>query len=203
MPREGDVLGQAGISIPDVYDVVGSQAKIERLSSEEPQYVHELGAAIFSERFSSTIRRVQSAALAQNTDFDLFITDMPAQATRIFGAGIFANSNRITHAMAAVRDPDSQREMPFYVWDVNESTVTMRIQDDGGAVSALTYLQPSFIQMPSMLAGRDQPQRVPDIAFRGRTTAFGAGTVNVTLVLHIGLAQIGGVSSYGLPLPGW
>ena len=46
---------------------------------------------------------------------------------------------------------------------------------------------------------------INDIAFRGVTSAFGAGTVVLTALIHIAFTHLGGnvPSNFGLPVPGW
>lgn len=207
MPREGDVLGQAGISIPDVYDVVGSQAPIDRLSSSEPQYVHELGHTLFSERLNMTIRRISSGAIAQNTDFNIVLSDFPSVPFRIHKVVVISNVvARLNRCSVLLRDELANREMPLFAWDVtDDAEFTVRMEDDGGGVANQTFYRP--LAPPdggtTLALGDDARQFVGDIALRGSTSGFGAGTIIVVALLQISFANLGGVSSYGLPIPGW
>lgn len=204
------ILAKAGDSLADVYDVVGSIAGIETLESEEVQLVHELGATIFSERFSQTIRRGETGDINQSTAFNVVINDMPATPARIHGISVIADTDRISFCQVSLVDPISGREFPIWVWDTAlDDSVNIQWVDDGGAAANDFYLRPTTVQgsIPSMVTGisnRQGAQRVRDVHLRGQSTAFGAGTVNAVLQVFIGLASVGGgVNSRGLPLPSW
>jgi len=200
------ILSQTGISLADTYDVEGSIAGIEQLESREVSLVHEMGGTIFSERLSGAIRRVTTGAILQNAAWDLILTDLPAVPTRVLGVVVFSDDDaRISRAMVAIRDPLAEREIPIFVWDANEATVTVRMQDNGAAVTTENVLANALgvATLPSMLIGSEQPQPVDQVAFRGLTTGFGAGTVVTTALIYIGFSQVGGISSHGLPVPAW
>lgn len=204
MPK---VLGQAGTSLADVYDVEGSIAGVDTLLSKDVALVHEMGATIFSERVSSTVRRRVTAALAQDTDFDHLLTDLPSGATRlgpILMLGSFSAA-RLSFASVAVRDQLSGREVPVWSWDSTvDEEVSIRVSDDGAAAATFIMYRPiRQVFTPGMLIGEGQPQRVSDIAFRGRTLGFGAGTQLITLAFQVLFSQVGGLDSKGLPLPSW
>jgi len=204
MPK---VLSQAGISLADTYDVEGSIAGIETLESRDVSLVHEMGATILSERLSGTIRRVSTAALAQNTAFDSFFTDLPAGISRILGITVFSDvAARVGQLSVMARDPTSGREQPLWVWQsTNDLEFNVRMSDNGAAAANHSFYRPihPIRALPSLIIGGGQPQRVSDVAFRGLTNAFGAGTVTVVLIMYIALMQVGGISSRGLPVPGW
>jgi len=201
-----NVQSQAGVSLADVYDIKGSQAPIERLLTTEVPVVHEMGATIQSERFSTFIRRSSTGDLGQSTAWDIEIVDLPAGVTRILGLSVIADVRTRTNiASVLIRDPiaGGGRELPIWVWDnVLDAFKDVRIEQEGtvGDELALVSTEP-LIQ--TLLVGPDQPQSVGEIAFRGITSAFGAGTVEHVLLLHIALAAIGGISSRGLPVPSW
>jgi len=201
------ILSQSGNSLADMYDVAGSIAGIEQLESRELPIMHEMGGTLFSERFSSTIRRATTGALLQSVTWDLLITDLPPAISRILGVAVFANvAARTTHAQVSVRDPVAGRELPIWAWNTAiDAESNIRMQDNGAAVTTFAFLRTvdQLENSPNMLTGSDQPQGVPDIAFRGITAAFGAGTVIVTAIVHVAFAQVGGISSRGLPVPGW
>lgn len=202
-----NVQSQAGVSLSDVYDVKGGQAPIERILTQEVPVVHEMGATIQSERFSSTIRRRVSGDIVQSTAFDEIIDDLPGGVSRILGVSVFADvAARSDRVAVLLRDPIAGREIPIWIWNATTGIFqNVRFIDAGGAVGSLPFLYPvePNPSIPSILVSSDQPQRVPDIAFRGQTTAFGAGTVEHTLLIHIAFAAIGGISSRGLPVPSW
>lgn len=203
------ILSQAGTSLADMYNVEGSIAGIDQLNSEEVQLVHEMGHTIFSERLSMTVRRRTTGAIAQNIAFDQLLTDLPTTPTRILGVAVISNNvTRLNNVSLAAQDPIALREVPFWVWDsaiAAPISLSIRIQDDGGGAANLAWLRGTELGglLPSMLTGVGQPQRVPDIAFRGLTNGFGAGTVTTTALILIGFSQVGGLNSRGLPIPSW
>lgn len=196
------VQSRAGVTIADVYDVKGSQAPIERLDVEEIKGVHELGATILSERFSQAIRRIAVEDIAQSTNFTGQISDLPAGLSRILGIQVFTDdATRLAHA--AVNLGDAVREFPLFVW-AGAGADVIRILENG-SVANLSFLRPDpeYTATPSIMAGADQPQSMPNLTLRGTTTAFGAGTVDVTMLAILAFAAIGGISSRGLPVPSW
>ena len=203
MPK---VLAQAGTSLADVYDVEGSVAGVEQLLSQEVNLVHEMGGTIFSERFSTFIRRTQTAATLQSVDIDEVITGLPNPYWRVLGVVVLVDvTGRLTRMCVNIRDPvvGTGREIPVWIWDAANSNA-VRIDEEGTVLvrEALTPV-PGTTLVPSMGVGDLQPQGTTELSLRGRTSAFGAGTVTITALIQIGFAQVGGISSKGLPLPGW
>lgn len=200
------VLSQAGISLSDVYDVEGSIVGIEELEAREVALVHEMGGTIFSERLSGAIRRISSGVLADSDTFDITISDLPAVPTRILNVA-FASSvgGRIADAALYVSGSRTGgREIPLKLWDASEAIVTCRFSEDGDAAADFNFLVSTFSdKYPSMLIGVDQPQAIDQMTFRGTATAFGAGAVTVFAYIYVAFGQIGGISSKGLPVPGW
>ena len=200
------ILSKSGDSLADLYDVKGSIAGIDQLHTNELPIVHEMGQTVFSERLSADIRRATSGAIAQSTAWDVVITNLPNVPTRVLGAIIFADDGaNVLRATLSIRDPLDEREIPILVWDTSEEIVSARLQDDGAAIGSVDLLVSPLnpFNLPTMLIGSDQPQPVNEIAFRGNSSAFGAGTVTVTALIYNAFAQIGGISSRGLPIPGW
>jgi len=200
------ILGKSGDSLADVYDVQGSIAGVEELDSESVKVVHEMGATIFSERFSTTLRRTTSTAIAQNIAFKVDVTDLPSTPSRILGISVIATLDRIEKCSMAVADPLSSREMPFFVWDTNvDASIPVRWDDNGGGTVSEFFLRPlgGYLGIPLMLGGSGQPQTVPDLIFRGLSTGFGAGEVAVVATMMIAFSAVGGLDSRGLPIPGW
>lgn len=205
MPK---ILSQSGMSLADQYDIEGSVAGVDELVSEEVHLVHEMGAVMFSERFGAEMRRSHADAMLQSVTFDIVTTDFARTTIRILGVVVLTdNPARLQNCMVAIRDgtSGSEREMPIFAWDTNEASLDIRVQEDGAAVGSLSFLQNALDigVLPSMLVGASQPRFVDQIAFRGQTTAFGAGTVDATMLLYIAFAEMGGLSSVGLPVPGW
>lgn len=201
------VQSRAGITISDVYDVKGSQAPVETIDVKDIKGVHEFGQTIQSERFSSTVRRRSTGALLQNATFDEVLTDLPAGVSRILGMSVLTDvPARTSICTVSVRDPIAGREVPIFIWELSsvDSFKDLRIDDNGAGAANMFSLAPSVTPVVlSMITGEGQPQRVSDIAFRGVTTGFGAGTVTHILVIHLAFAAIGGISSRGLPIPSW
>lgn len=197
------VQAQAGVTLADTYDTKGNQTPIELLEVASIAGVHEMGATIQSERFSTTIRRAEAPDTVQSADFKKIVDDLPSGVTRILGVTVVSEDpSELFHVVVSVRDPISFREHPIWAWETGDETTTVRI-DDGGGIVSIELLLPTYNLVPQFLTGRDQPQNVPDIAFRGTTTAFGAGTTAPLLLMYIALAAIGGISSRGLPIPSW
>lgn len=208
MAHSNKILSQAGISLADVYDIEGSVAGLEELDVSEVKGVHELGGTIFSERLQGAIDRRTTGAIAQNTDWDIILTALGNIPTRILGVLVFTDdSARIGHATVSVRNPTEGRELPIFVWDSAEGVITIRMEDDGAGVANHVALANggslNITKLPSMLIGTELPVTVDEMAFRGRTSAFGAGTVTITALIYRAFTQIGGISSYGLPVPSW
>lgn len=204
MPK---ILSQSGISLSDVYDVEGSIAGIDELVSKDVSLIHEMGAAIHSERLVAQIHRVTTGALAQNATWDLVTATFQPVPARIVGCIAICNSPaRIDHCTISVRDPNSERDIPIFAFDDQAAVdaVKIRVQENTGAVIATNALIPSLLTIPSMIFGRPKTTgAVNEIAFRGLTTAFGAGTVATIMLLFFANAEQQGVSSHGLPLPSW
>lgn len=189
-----------------MYDVEGSIAGIDSLETRELPIVHEMGSTIFSERYSASIRRQTSGAIAQSTTWDVFLIDLPAIPYRIQNVTFVSNvAGRISNASLMARNTVNDRETPLKIWDSNEENVTARFREDGGAAANINFLVSSIKLewFPLTVPGSGQPVSFDELAFRGETTAFGAGTVFCTALVYITFAQIGGISSRGLPLPGW
>ena len=193
------------MSLGDAYDIEGSVIGIEQLETREVHLVHEMGATMFSERFSGLIRKVESGDIAQSTAWGVVVDDLPDHPFRVLGIEVFVDTGgRVNLATLSAREPTVPRETPMWNFDnASDSEVEVMFSDDGGPGAATPFLEPGFSRIPSLLAGAGQPQRVNDIVFRGLTTAFGAGTVEAIALIHIGFVAVGGVSSRGLPLPSW
>jgi len=205
------ILSQSGNSLADTYDVQGSVAGIEQLETRELPIVHEMGATVFSERYSTFIRSANTGAIAQSTAFNVVLNDLPGGAFRVFAIQVFIDTTaRIDIASVAARDRGNDREIPIWIWDSTpDGEVRVRFVNDGAGAANVQFLQPSpaNIIIPHMMAGAGQPQFVGDLAFRGTSNAFGAGTVTATVLIHLGFSAIGGVpgntTSRGLPIPSW
>jgi len=204
------ILSQSGMSLADVYNVQGSIVGIDQLEPGEIQLVHEMGATIFSERFGTAIRRSATAALLQSTAFDLTLVDFSNTVARLLGVTVFAAgpASRVANATVSVRSVGDEREIPIFNFDaaVDDET-TVRMQDNGGAVSDFILMRPvaSLGNMPTFLHGAEQKflPGVGEVVFRGTTTAFGAGTVVIRVLLYLAVLTGGSPSNRGLPIPSW
>ena len=129
------ILGQAGTSLADVYDIEGSIAGVDQLLSEEVTLEHEMGGVIFSERLIGSIERLTTGALVQNTSWDLTLVTPPG-IFRVLGVYVQADVGaRSTRAQVSIRDPTSARELPLFIWDsANDLEQSIRIVENGGAV---------------------------------------------------------------------
>jgi len=198
------VLGQAGTSLADVYDVEGSIAGVEQLISAEVGLVHEMGHTLFSERASGAIRRLTSGDILQTITWDITIADLPAGLWRVLGVVVLMDTDRINYAQVSLRSTSDGREMPLFVWDTaNDASNIIRIVEDGTLATWRALVGP-ILQVPNLGIGTGQRQQVgEEIVFRGQSTTFGAGTVEAVALVYLGLTHLAGVSSFGLPIPSW
>jgi len=189
-----------------MYDVEGSVAGIDQLRTEELPIVHEMGQTLFSERLSGAFNRQTSTALAQDQTWDIEF-QVGNVIARILGLCVYtaANSGRIDHATVCVRESVANREIPIFVWDsATGGVVAARIRDNGAAAAQVIMLENmlDIATLPSMLF-TGQPVTVDQLAFRGLTTGFGAGTVTCNMTFYRAFSQREGLSSRGLPIPSW
>jgi len=198
------ILSQAGRSLADMYQAVGSVAGIDQLETRELPIVHEMGATIFSERFRTTIRRLASAQLIQNATFDLELNTLPSAITRLVGVQIISDdATRISNAQFSLFDPVADQDFPVWVYSGNTRPVRIR---DGAATVAVDLLlgEVGTLVFPAWTGGEDQGSSpVEDIRLRGLTTGFGAGNVTITAIMFIAFTFTGGVSSFGAHVPSW
>jgi len=196
------ILSQAGISLADAYNVVGSVAGIEELVSREVQLTHDMAATLFSERMSSNIVATSTGAISQTTSFDAEITGLPATPFRVHGI-MLLNGNTDTIARIAnicvVMVSEGGRDLIVWAWDGTVANFRVEGQTDEHLGETLNFGS----RLPTLGMGGDQPVTVPQMFMRGTTTTFGAGTVNIASRVHISFSQLEGVSSFGLPIPSW
>jgi len=204
MPK---ILSQAGTSLADVYDVEGSIAGVETLLSEDVTLVHELGQTIFSERYSGTILRAVSGDLGQNDSFSAPIVGLPTVPNRIHGIMVLVDTvSRLDDVVVVVKDTTANNDFPIWVWD--ETNVDTIRFIENSTLADQNVLRPlvNYTLVPNMLTGNvadGTGQSVRDIICRGNANGFGAGTVEVTVVVYVSFAASKGLSSKGLPIPSW
>jgi len=201
------VLGQAGTSLADVYDVEGSIAGVDQLNSEEVSLTHEMGATIFSERLQGFIFRLTSGATLQNLTFNIVLPiNLPIY--RVLGVYVQIDTGaRLTRVQVALRQTQGGREIPMFIWTTtNDIEQTILIVENGAAVGvdvALVQVSPGGT-LPILGMGSDQPALVGDeIVMRGTTSGFGAGTVTCTALVYIANPQGVIQRAVGLPIPSW
>jgi len=199
------IQSQGGRSLADMYDVQGSIAGIEELEPREVQLVHEMGSVLFSERFRTTIRTLTTGAIAQNTDFEIEMLNPPSAITRVLGIKVIADVGaRVLRAQVSANDPRFSQDFPLWVFSQNVLANAIAIENAGAAgIVDLLLGEASESGVPSFVGGTDQPDQVRDMAMRGRTTAFGAGTVTLTAIIFLAFTFTGGVSAFGAKVPSW
>lgn len=199
------ILSQSGNSLADIYDVEGSIAGIDHLETHELPIVHEVGATVFSERFRTSIRRLNTGNLLQNVDFNVVIEDLPETPTRLLGLTVIADTGaRVLRAALLVRDAVSNREVPVWVYD--GSTIIPTRMTDAGSLATVDLLVGSgpASMLPIFIGGNATPQSVDSVSLRGTTTGFGAGNVDITCYfLQAFPTDLTRLGSRGLPIPSW
>jgi len=204
------ILSQAGTSLADVYNVEGSVGAIDQLRTEEVQLVHEMGGQIHSERLTHFNVVLSPGAVNQSTGFSATATGFPDSINRLLGvlASVpIAEATRLDVLMLAiVQGPDN--EMPIWWWDsANDVEFEIRFALEGAVSAAHSGLQPLHGFQQTLLSRTGDTQDMASLIIRGVTTAFGAGTVTPSVVVHALRPDRGapgpGTSSYGLPLPSW
>lgn len=209
MPK---VLSQSGMSLADLWDVEGSIAGVEELTSREVGLTHEMGATLFSERIFGSINRLTSGALLQNISFDVTLFPNISGVHRISQVLLFADvAGRTDRAQISINLPVSLRDMPLAVWDVNDGgSLSANIRfADGGAAGNQVALIPSLVQTPALVFGPEQPNADAvgpgEFVLRGLTSGFGAGTVTISAFIYSSRTDIdlAGATSFGLPVPSW
>jgi len=205
------ILSRSGTSVGDIFDSVGSKVGVTELDVESLKGVVEFGGLVFAERIGGQIRRGTTGDIAASAGIVVEV-GMPVTPTRLLGL-VVATDNAARVASCAVMPQGEQggtfaqtQEMPIWVWDETNST-QVRMIDDNGAAGLLDILHPvdALLQVPSMMFGDSSPRQTTAVmAMRGAATAFGAGTVEIILLMYLAHAVAqSGLSSYGLPIPGW
>lgn len=198
------ILSQAGNSLADIYDVEGSIAGIEHLETHDLPIVHEMGSTVFSERFTTTITRIPTAALLQNVDIDVVSTNFPQVPSRVLSVSVLTDQpTRILRLAVLSRDPVALEEIPLWVFDTTPLSESIRIADGGAPANSNVLIGRPGFEQKSFTGGFGQPDFVGEVALRGRTTGFGAGNVTIVALVHFGFGEIVGISSRGLPIPSW
>ncbi len=206
------ILSQAGSSLADTWQVEGSVAGVENLESKDVSLFEEMGGRVHSERIQSFFIELDSGAVAQSTAFNITAGGIPDSINRVLGIwGIATNSARVDNwtLYQAAQDAAGQGEIPMYHWDnADDSTGGIRWSDHGNAAASFVLLKSLSIWGPSLLTRTGVENDLPDLILRGITSAFGAGTVQLRVLVHLcrpdpGNPAPGQPSSHGLPIPSW
>lgn len=205
------VLGDGGRSLADAYDVEGSIVGVDELDVRTIRGFHEMGSTMFSERLRATVRLISSGAIAASTNWDIILQGVEVTpSTRIAAVAVIVGTTaRVSHCNVSLHNVGNGRDLPLFLWDtVVDGEVFWRAQIDGGAVANNLLLLPTvnIPAIPSMMVrARGVQSGITEIAFRGRTTAFGAGTVTSTALFSTYHLEDRGTvpSNEGLPIPSW
>jgi len=214
MSHSEKVLGQAGVSLADQYDVEGSIAGVDVLDAREVKTVHDLGGTIFSERLGAFIIEISSGAVAQSTGWAIDTVILPDAIHRLTAIQVISETAAdVSNASLAVQEVGGVnvgREIPIWIWNViDDLEVGFRWSNDGAAVGNVVALRPSQPQqIPTILPREGSGKQMPHLIFRGATGAFGAGTTTTFMLLHLMRALpsspvAGDPKSHGVPIPSW
>lgn len=211
MAHSRKILSQAGTSLADVYDVEGSVVGLEELDVANIQGVHELGHQIHAERLLVFGLIANTGALAQSTAWDVSLSAFPDSINRLLSiSAVSSFAGRVNDCSVHIGDPLTGVDHGIWLWDsVNDVEGTVR--RGSPAVAAAVSLRPlSHVAggLPTLLARTGTSGRMPNLIFRGSTSAFGAGTVTVQALMQVirpdrGAPGAGEPSSHGLPIPSW
>ena len=206
MPNK--IEAQSGISLADIYDVPGSQAGPETLFPEEVHLVHELGATIFSERLATFLLLADSTAVAQSTVWDIVLAGIPDSINRLASIAVIADvAGRVDHCQVSIGEPCTGADQIIWAWD-NAVDSQLNVRAFGGNIILLRPVVELAGGAPNLLTRTGTCRLMPNLIFRGISTAFGAGTVQAQAMIQViranpGAPGPGEPSSHGLPLPSW
>jgi len=203
------VAGESGHSVGQTYQLPGGVIEIEDVSTTTVNLTHDLASTIFTERFRTQVFEIKSGDVAQSTSWGTIYTGLPATTTRILGVIVHAAAaTRTTRATVSIYDADSGLDVPFFYWDSTKDVEVGVIMSDSAGNAVQRVLQPvhsyTGMGLPSFGGGKLQPQGTArNLSFRGTTSGFGAGTVEVTACLMVASSGVANVVSQGLPIPSW
>jgi len=200
------ILSRSGDSLADIYDVEGSVAGIEQLETRDLPIVHEMGATIVSERFTTRVFRIPTGAIAQDITFRVELSTLPATPTRLLGIQVITNTvARLTRVTVLGTDPTVEQDIPIWVWNATASEVVALV--DAGALASFDVLEqhPTMAIAPTFVGGNGQQDNmVSNVTLAGLTSGFGAGTVTITALLYLAFPRGDiNISGRGLPIPSW
>lgn len=207
MPK---ILSQSGTSLADTYDVEGSIAGVDNLESRDVHLFDEMGGRVFSERLQSFFIRMTTGLILQDTNFDIIAGGVPDSPNRVLAISVLvAGGDRIDRASVSLNDTEGETDMVLFAWNTSSDVgIITRWEELGNLASDLLLVPTAPPNLPALMTRTGPGKSMPDLALRGRSTGFGAGTTECVAIIHIcranpGNPAPGAPSSHGLPLPGW
>lgn len=205
------IQGRSGDSLAGIYDVVGGSFDVGRLAETEVQLVHEMGETIASERLRTDLRIVEALGVAQSTNFNVAIDDLPRGPFRLQSGVVFIDvGGRVSGVCLSMELGDGSRSIPLYSWSSATGVEVPQQFTIGGALVARSLLLPLYNAFPVLGLGTFQGTPVQQnriLRLAGATAAFGAGTVDIrAMVISTHMDIPGGQQqpiSWGLPVPSW
>ena len=206
----GKILSQSGIALADQYQIEGSIVGVESLQTDDVSLVHEMGAAMMSERMKQIQVLMEPTAPTQNTNFSLSSGGVADCPNRVLHAAVYipaANAGDITSCVLSIEDGRTGIQSVFFEFnDAQDDEGAIRWDDGTGSADMLTLR--GRHTLPSLMIRPNIGTAMPVIRFQGSTSGFGAGTVAIQALIHLVrpaqlVPQPGQASSHGLPLPSW
>jgi len=211
------ILSQAGVSMADSYEVEGSIVGVDNLDANNVSLVENMSSRVFSERMSSHLLRISSGSLAQNSAWDIVASPFPDCPCRITNIVFIAlTASRISMADLMIADPNSDVEMPIATWASGavttggsaDSEAPIRFDDDSAGAGTVSLLRQTLPMFPQLVVRMGSAPGMPVLKFRGLTSGFGAGTVEVLCYVshcrpNVLTPAAGHPSSHGLAIPSW
>lgn len=206
------ILSQAGTSLADVYDIEGSIAGLEELDVRDIKGVHDLGPQIHSERLLVFNLQIDGTAVLQSVNWGIFLGSFPDSINRVLSATVIADTAaRVDFCSILIEDTVNDREHLIWAWDSADDVESRVRWNPGTGATTETVLRPSSNiagGLPTLIARTGGSSAMPNLVFRGRSLAFGAGTVQALALIQVarpdrGAPSAGDPSSHGLPIPSW
>ncbi len=204
------ILSRTGFSLADIYDVEGSIAGIEQLETRELAIVHEMGATVMSERFTTRVFRISSGGQLQNVAFNVELITLPETPARLLGVQVITTlASRLARCAVLATDPTLGQDIPLWVFDTTTNDFEAIVMEDASASVAREILVPRHgmnINFPTFVGGRrQQDSMVSSVTLAGLTTGFGAGTVTTVALLYLAFPRNDGSrpATPGIPIPSW
>ena len=202
----GKILTRSGATLADVYDIEGSIAGVEALLTENVTLQHEMGGTILSERLISETRIFQTGDLLQSVNFEVF-EGQPTVHSRIVALSVFADTaSRIQRVMVGFFDGQTGGDTTNPIFSFETGTGSdfarvIRVRIGGSLFNIGKLIPTDAVTVPVFQVGA--PVERQTLSAIGTTTAFGAGTVQLTVIVTRVFPRLEGISSRGLPVPSW